>query len=244
MSTQELTSAKTFPELSMDAEKGQYTLWQTLAIWLAAGAPMWLLGWAAYPAMSVGLADVDAALLRVKLMTAGLVWQFVLSMLILYREEGNIRLDTISRRFWLTHPVDSKTGETKKSLWWWLVPLIPLTAALELGSRPMLVRLWTILFPFLAEPKGYDGAALFSPELRSQWVGGWGVFGLFFIFGLFNTVLGEDKTGRELNAPFTAPMRVLLYADATRGSTNRRLASPMFMSELGPCFPGGAWPRP
>jgi hypothetical protein len=161
MSTQELTTTNHLQELSVDDKKGQYTLWQTVGIWLAAGAPMWVLGWLAYPAMRAGLTEVDAALLRVKLMTAGLIWQFVLSMLILYREEGNIRLSTLSRRFWLNHPVDAKTGEKKKSLWWWLVPLIPMTAVIELGAHPLLVKLWSLLFPFLIEPKGYDGATRF-----------------------------------------------------------------------------------
>jgi membrane protease YdiL (CAAX protease family) len=201
MSTQEIISTNRLQELSITKEKAQYTFWQILGIWLAAGAPMWALGWLAYPAMSVGLADVDAALLRVKLMTVGLIWQFVLSMLIVYREEGNLQLSTISRRFWLNHPVDAKTGETKKSLWWWLIVLIPLTAAVGLGSRPVLVKSWSIAFPLLAEPKGYDGSALFSPELRSQWVGSWGLFGLFFVFGLFNTVLGEEFAFRGVLLP-------------------------------------------
>ena len=103
MSTQNIT-----------AEKNQYTLWQILGIWLAAGTPMWLLGWLVYPAMSAGLPPIDAGLMRIKLLTIGLVWQFVLAMIILYREEGNIRLSTISRRFWLNHPVSPQTGITKK----------------------------------------------------------------------------------------------------------------------------------
>src|SRR5512145_740925 len=113
MSTQEIASTNSHQELSISSRKDQYTLWQILGIWLAGGAPMWLLGWVAYPAMSAGLPPVDAGLLRVKLLTIGLIWQFVLAMIILYREEGNIRLSTISRRFWLNHPVSTKTGETK-----------------------------------------------------------------------------------------------------------------------------------
>ena len=96
----------------------QYSLAKIIGIWLAAGLPMWLLGWVAYPALSAGLSVVDAGLLRIKLLTVGLIWEFVLAMIILYREEGNIRLSTISRRFWLNHPVSPKTGETKKALWW------------------------------------------------------------------------------------------------------------------------------
>jgi len=183
------------------SSKNQYTLWQILGIWLAAGAPMWILGWVAYPAMSAGLPPVEAGLLRVKLLTVGLIWEFVLAMIILYREEGNIRLSTISRRFWLNHPVSAKTGETKKSLWWWIIPLILLVASLEMGLRSVLVNLWTAVFPFFAEPKGYDASVLFSPELRAQWVGAWSLLGLSFVNALFNTVLGEEFLFRGVLLP-------------------------------------------
>lgn len=116
MSTQEITSRNKLQDLSISAGKGQYTLWKILGIWLAAGAPMWLLGWVAYPALSVGLSAIDAGLLRMKLLAFGLIWQFVLAMIILFREEGNVQLSTISRRFWLNHPVSARTGETKKVL--------------------------------------------------------------------------------------------------------------------------------
>jgi hypothetical protein len=99
MSTQEITATNNLQELSMNYEKGQYTLWQILGIWLAAGIPMWLLSWGAYPALSDGLSAIDAGLLRMKLLMVGLIWQFLLAMIILYREEGNVQLDTIRRRF-------------------------------------------------------------------------------------------------------------------------------------------------
>jgi CAAX protease family protein len=192
MSAQEITPTKHMPKLSIKYEKDQYALWQILGIWLATGAPMWLLGWVASPAMSAGLPPVDAGLLRMKLVTVGLIWEFVLAIIILYREEGNLRLSTISRRFWLNHLVSARTAETKKSLWWWLIPLILLLTFLELGLRPVLNNLWTAIFPFLAEPKGYDFSAMLSPELRAQWMGAWGLLGLFFVSALFNTFLGEQ----------------------------------------------------
>jgi uncharacterized protein len=182
-------------------EKNQYTLLQILGIWFAAGAPMWILGWVAYPALSAGLAPLDAGLLRMKLLTVGLVWQFVLSMIILHHEEGNIRLSTISRRFWLNHPKSARSGETKKALWWWLIPLFLLAAALEIGLRSTLVEVWTGIFPFFAEPEGYDFAALFTPELRAQLVGGWGLMALFFVSALFNTFLGEEFIFRGVLLP-------------------------------------------
>ena len=181
--------------------KGQYTLWQVLGIWLAAGVPMWLLGWVAYPALSAGLQPVDAGLLRMKLMAIGLIWQFVLAMIILYRKEGNIRLGTISRRFWLNHPVSARTGETKKTLWWWIIPLSVLAAALGIGLHSALVDVWTGIFPFFAEPEGYDMSALFAPELRSMWLGAWDMLGLFFVSALFNTFLGEEFIFRGVLLP-------------------------------------------
>jgi len=201
MSTQEITPTNNLQTLSITYKKDQYTLWQILGIWLAAGAPMWILGWVAYPAMSAGLPPVEAGLLRMKLLTVGLIWQFVLAMIILYREEGNIRLSTISRRFWLNHPVSAKTGETKKALWWWIIPLILLVASLEMGLRSVLVNLWTTIFPFFAEPKGYDASVLFSPELRAQWVGAWNWLGLTFALAVFNTFLGEEFIFRGVLLP-------------------------------------------
>jgi membrane protease YdiL (CAAX protease family) len=162
---------------------------------------MWLLGWVVYPAMSAGLSPVDAGLLRMNLLAVGLIWQFVLAMIILYREEGNIRLRTISRRFWLNHPVSPRTGDTKKALWWWIIPLILLVAFLEIGFRPALVKLWTATFPFFAEQKSYDMSAMFSPEVRAQLVGAWGVLALFFLQALFNTFLGEEFIFRGVLLP-------------------------------------------
>lgn len=185
----------------MTQENKQYTLWQIVGIWMAAGLPMWVLGWMVYPALSDGLTLVDSGLLRMKLLTVGLIWQFVLSMIILYREEGNIRIETIRRRFWLNHPISPKTGETKKSLWWWLIPLTLLVASLEMGLRSVLTNLWVIIFPFFAEPAGYDFSALMAPELRSQWVGAWGLLALFFVLALFNTFLGEEFVFRGVLLP-------------------------------------------
>lgn len=182
-------------------EKRQYTLWQILGVWLAAGAPMWLLSWVIYPAMSAGLAPVDAGLERMKLLTIGLAWQFVLAMIILFREEGNLRLGTIRRRFWLNHPRSARTGETKKALWWWLIPLILLVAALEIGLRSPLVNLWLQVFPFFADPGGNAFDALFSPEMRAQWIGNWGFLGLFLVSAVFNTFLGEELVFRGVLLP-------------------------------------------
>jgi membrane protease YdiL (CAAX protease family) len=178
--------------LALEQEKGQYTLGQMIGIWLAAGAPMWALGWLVYPALSQNLTSVEAGLLRIKLLTIGLVWQFVLSMLILYREEGNVRVETIRRRFWLNGPVSPKTGQKNNRLWWLLIPLILLMIVVQLVIGPALDSLWTKLMPFLAEPEGYSPATLFAPELHPLWIGAWDLLALMVVSSLFNTFLGEE----------------------------------------------------
>lgn len=185
--------------MNTQAEIKQYNLIQILLIWAAAAIPMGILGWLVYPALSKGLSTTDAGLLRLRLMTAGLIWQFVLSMIILYLEEGNIRLKTIRRRFWLNHPTSPKTGQERVKLWWWIIPLILLTVAVEFLISGPLNELWVSVFPFLAEPSGYAAAALF--EVREQWVGAWNLLALFTVLAVFNTFLGEEFVFRGLLLP-------------------------------------------
>jgi membrane protease YdiL (CAAX protease family) len=182
-------------------ETSQYTLLQIVGIWLAAGAPMWALGWLVYPALSRDLTAVDAGLLRIKLLTVGLVWQFALSMLLLYREEGNIRIETIRRRFWLNAPVSPKTGQKNNQLWWLLIPFLLLNIIMELGLAPFLNDLWIKLLPFLAEPEGYSLAILFAPEVRALWIGAWNLLALQAVLSIFNTFLGEEFLFRGILLP-------------------------------------------
>lgn len=182
-------------------ETSQYTLLHIIGIWMAAGAPMWALGWLVYPALSRDLTTVDAGLLRIKLLTVGLVWQFVLSMLLLYREEGNIRIETIRRRIWLNGPVSPKTGQKDNQLWWLLVPFLLLNIIMELGLAPFLNDLWIKLLPFLAEPEGYSPAVLFAPEVRALWIGAWDLLALQAVLSIFNTFLGEEFLFRGVLLP-------------------------------------------
>ena len=179
----------------------QYSLAKTLSIWLAGGAPMWIFAWLVHPVMSQGLSAIDKGLLLMRLMLIGLVWQFVLSMLILYREEGNIRISTISRRFWLNNPISPKTGQKDNRLWWLLIPLMLLVVALELGIAPFLSELWIKLFPFLAQPESRSLDALFAPEMHAHWIGAWDFFALFVISSIFNNFLSEEFLFRGVLLP-------------------------------------------
>ena len=137
-------------------------------VWAAAAIPMALLGWVVAPAMTQD--PNKPGFERLAVLTVGLVWQFVLVMILLYQETGSLRWSILKEHLWLNAPRSPKTGEKRNRFWWWLIPLVLLTAAFEIMFSDSVNKLWVSLFPFLAEPSGFSmGAALSSPELKSKW---------------------------------------------------------------------------
>jgi uncharacterized protein len=179
----------------------QYGLSKILLIWAAAAIPMGILGWVVAPAL-VNATQLPL-LARTGALTVGLVWQFILVMILLYREAGNLRWSSIRPRLWLTTPRSPRTGEPRGRLWWWLVPLLPVTAIFQVQFQKPLDHLAVSLFPFLVEPqKGYDlSMALATPQAQAQLVGAWNVWGIFVLLALFNTFLGEELLFRGFLLP-------------------------------------------
>jgi len=182
----------------------QYSLARILGIWAAAALPMGILSFVVYPALTPDRATdpLGAAVTRTVLMAVGLAWEFVLAMFIVYREEGDLRWTTIRHRFWLNAPLDPKTGQPRRKLWLWLIPLVVLFLASTQVYGPMLIKLWTRLLPFLAPPPGFDQMELLfsSPEMQAQLVGAWGFYGLFVLMAVFN-ILGEEFLFRGILLP-------------------------------------------
>ena len=134
-------------------------------------------------------------------LAAGLIWQFILALLIIYREEGNLRWSTIQQRLWLNTPKDPTTGNARGKLWLWLIPIIVLLALSESGIAPVLNRLWVSVFPFLAEPSSFAFATLLgSAEVQEQLVGAWWFLALFLLMGTFN-IVGEEFLLRGILLP-------------------------------------------
>jgi uncharacterized protein len=123
-------------------------------------------------------------------------------MILLYQETGNLRLSTIRQRLWLNTPRSPKTGGSHGRLWWWLVPLILLTAIYEMQISGIFDHLWVSLFPFFTEPQGYAlGSAFATPEAKAKMVGAWNICGLVLLMALFNTFLGEELLFRGILLP-------------------------------------------
>ena len=79
-----------------ESQSEQYSLAKILGIWALAAAPMGILGWMGWIvspllASNFGLDPVGVFVTRLVLLTLGLVWLFVLSMIIVRREEGDLR---------------------------------------------------------------------------------------------------------------------------------------------------------
>jgi membrane protease YdiL (CAAX protease family) len=182
----------------------QYSVARILGIWTLAAVPMGILGWIVYPAISPDFESdpLRAAAIRIVLLTAGLIWQFVLSMLIVRMEEGRLSRESIWRRLRLATPRDPATGETRTRLWLWAIPLIVAIVVWELALTSFADGLWISIFPSLAEPRGHSFGAVFeSQEVLQRLEGAWWFFSLIVLFGLFNAVLGEEFLFRGVLLP-------------------------------------------
>jgi membrane protease YdiL (CAAX protease family) len=182
----------------------QYSLAKILGIWALAAAPMGILNWIVFPLLAPGFEShpFRFGITLVVLLTLGLIWLFVLSMIMVRREEGDLRWATVKRRLRLNAPREPATGEPRARLWVWVVPFIVATAVVELVLNTPLEDAWVSAFPFLAEPHGYSFDAFFgSQEILQRLEGAWWFFALIVVMSVFNTILGEEFLFRGVLLP-------------------------------------------
>jgi hypothetical protein len=183
---------------AIEAMDSQYSLAQILGIWLLAAVPMGLLAWVVFPVLAPNVA-VEPGLLFFALNVAGLMWQVILALTILYRETGTLKLGTIRDRTWRQQPRDPKTGQPRGILWLWLIPIIVLGAVLALVIEPVVNDVWTTILPFLAEPPGLSLQAL--ADTPEKWVGVWSLVVLQLLLLVGNYWLGEEFLFRSVLLP-------------------------------------------
>src|SRR5215203_283505 len=187
-----------------ERQREQYSLAKILGIWALAAVPMGVLGWIVFPLLAPDFESdpLGAGVTRLVLLTLGLVWLFVLSMIIVRREEGDLRWATLKRRLRLNVPRDPNTGQPRARLWLWVVPFLVAVALVELVLNTPLENAWVSVFPFLAEPQGYSlDAILGSQEILARLEGAWWFFALFVVQAAFNTILGEEFLFRGVLLP-------------------------------------------
>lgn len=182
----------------------QYSIGGILGIWALAAVPMGVLSWVIYPRLApdFGSDPLSAGVTRMALITLGLVWQFALTLIIVWREEGDLRLATIKRRLRLNPPRDAKSGRPRRVLWLWLIPFIAAAAAWDIALTSPVEAAWLSVFPALSEPPGYGFDAVFaSAVMLERLQGAWWFFGLFVASAVFNSFLGEEVLFRGVLLP-------------------------------------------
>ena len=146
----------------------QYSLTKILGIWVLVTVPMPVLAFIIAPALSPRL-NIPPGIVTWLLMLGGMVWQFVVSGWIVYRELGTLRWSAIRERTWLKKPRDTKTGEPKVKLFWWLVPAFLYVFLIELGIGDFLNSAVASLFPFLSTLPSMDVGQIMVPEYIGAW---------------------------------------------------------------------------
>lgn len=196
MSTLETTLVNNVQKLSSNSEKGQYTFWQIIGIWAFAALPMGLLAWIIAPAI-IPHSPLVPGITYWLLMIAGMVWQFVVSLVIVYRELGTLRWSAICRRTWLQAPRDPRTNKSNPKLFWWLLPAFLFSALVGFGFSGYLDAPIARLFPALQSAAYQDSSQLAALDLKGQW---W-LLGIALVSGLFNYFLGEEFIFRGILLP-------------------------------------------
>jgi CAAX protease family protein len=169
----------------------QYSLAKIFAVWAAAALPMVILFWIVAPAIEDSFSGTGHVPLFKALnvcLTVGLVWEFVLVAMLVWREQRTFRWSTLREVLWLRSPRSPRTGRTGGRIWLILIPLIVAT-------------LIESLIP-LGGPAGRDfGAFIGSHAGKAFMQGAWGWYALMLVWFVFNTVLGEELLFRGILLP-------------------------------------------
>jgi membrane protease YdiL (CAAX protease family) len=164
-----------------------------LAVWAAAALPMAALAWLVVPAVSdhlTGDGNVPMAKALLALLTVGLVWQFVLVTILVWREQRTLRWATVREALWLRVPRSPRSGRIGGRVWLILVPLMAAFVAEELISGG------------IPTPANRDMGTFLDSHAGQHFLSGnWGWFVLIVALGLFNTVLGEELVFRGFLLP-------------------------------------------
>jgi hypothetical protein len=174
----------------------QYSLWQILGILALVALPMALLSWVVAPAI-IPYSPLHPGVTFWLLIIGGMVWQFIVSLVIIYRELGTLRWSAIRKRTWLQTPRDPKTDQPNPRQFWWVLPPLLFSALVNFVLTGYLDAPMAWLFPALKMPSYADMSLLATPEFHGQW---W-LLGVALASFLFNYFLGEEFLFRGVLLP-------------------------------------------
>jgi membrane protease YdiL (CAAX protease family) len=151
------------------------------------------LAWLVAPAVADRLSGEDnvpmgKALLAV--LTIGLIWQFVLVAILLWREQRTLRWSVVREALWLRSPQSPRSGRVGGRVWLIVLPLLVAYAAVP------------FVLPGVPSPDSRDFEMFLSSDAGQSFMSGnWGWYGLMIVLWVFNTVLGEELLFRGFLLP-------------------------------------------
>ena len=200
MSIQEIASSNTLNKISISRAQAepadQYTLWQIIAIWALAAVPMALVTWVIAPAI-IPYSPLHPGITFWLLMIGGMEWEFVVSLVIIYRELGTLRWSAIRQRTWLQTPRDPRTNQPNAKLFWWLLPALFFSGLVNLALAGYLDAPMAWLFPSLKPAPFTEMSQLATRAFQGQW---W-ILGIALVSFVFNYFLGEEFLFRGVLLP-------------------------------------------
>jgi CAAX protease family protein len=180
-------------EASTSVPIPQYSITQILAVWAAAALPMGALAWLVAPLLEDqfgGEENVPMAKALLLCLAIGLIWQFVVVVVLVRREQGTLRWPVVKEALWLRAPQSPKTGRRGGRLWLILIPLI-----LAFGLLHELLGL-------IPAPEDRDLGEFLGTDAGKEFLeGAWGWYAVILVGFIFNTALGEELLFRGLLLP-------------------------------------------
>jgi membrane protease YdiL (CAAX protease family) len=161
----------------------QYSKLQVFAAWVAVVVPMGLLAWLATPWLGHRLHGPDPFISALMIcFLVGLVWELVLVLLLVRREQGSLQRSRVCAALWLRKPTSPRTRRTGGKVWWWSVPFVLLSAAINaVGIDP-------------AGPLPRDLPATLETDrsrLEHYFHGNWSAFGLLVVVVMLAPIVEE-----------------------------------------------------
>lgn len=173
----------------------QYSLKKILIIWTLSAMPMGILAFVITPVV-VTVSNWPPLIVYWIATIIGLVWQFILSLIILKQEGHKLNWQTVITRMKYQRPVHPKTGKSSYWLLLWTIPFILLSGLLQFGilNLPNIDSYMTQIILHL--PK-YDLSSLATTEFK----GAWWILVVFLLTSVFNYFFGEEFIYRGILLP-------------------------------------------
>lgn len=173
----------------------QYSLKKILTIWALSAIPMGILAYVVTPQLAT-IIDIPTLIIYWIAIIVGLMWQFVLSVIILALEGYPLKWQSLKSRLRFQKPINPRTGQRSYKLLLWTLPFIILSAAIQSGISGI-PGVDDIIYPYIDHLPVYDLSKLATVEFK----GAWWILGLYLVTCLFNYFLGEELIYRGILLP-------------------------------------------